>query len=98
MDPFSYGSAIFFQFLEERYGAGTIRALWERWLAVEVPLPRLLLGRTEVHLALLAKVDRQSDLEEVVERLNKDWGDLATLRLLGPLAPYDFVVTARPEG
>jgi hypothetical protein len=51
-----------------------------------------------VHLALLAKVDRQSDLEEVVERLNKDWGDLVTLRLLGPLAPYDFVVSARPEG
>jgi MYXO-CTERM domain-containing protein len=30
VDPFSYGSAIFFQFLEEHYGAGTIRALWER--------------------------------------------------------------------
>ena len=30
VDPFSYGSAIFFQFLEERFGAGTIRSLWER--------------------------------------------------------------------
>jgi MYXO-CTERM domain-containing protein len=30
VDPFSYGSAIFFQFLEERYGGGTVRALWER--------------------------------------------------------------------
>jgi hypothetical protein len=30
VDPFSYGSAIFFEFLEERFGAGTIRALWER--------------------------------------------------------------------
>lgn len=29
-DPFSYGSALFFQFLEERYGKGTIRQLWER--------------------------------------------------------------------
>lgn len=29
-DPFSYGAAIFFQFLEERYGAGTVRALLER--------------------------------------------------------------------
>lgn len=30
VDPFSYGSAIFFQFLGERYGAGTIKLLWER--------------------------------------------------------------------
>lgn len=51
-----------------------------------------------VHIALLAEVARQSDLEEVVERLNEDWGDLVTLRLLGPLAAYDFVVTAEPEG
>ena len=29
VDPFSYGSAIFFQFLEEHYGPGTVRALWE---------------------------------------------------------------------
>src|SRR4029079_10990131 len=29
-DPFSYGSAVFFQFLEERYGKGTILDLWER--------------------------------------------------------------------
>ena len=31
VDPFSYGAAIFFEFLEERYGAGTVRALLERW-------------------------------------------------------------------
>lgn len=49
-----------------------------------------------VHLAMLAEVDRQAELEDVVERLNEDWGDLITLRLLGPLAAYDFVVTARP--
>ncbi|WP_437965569.1 MXAN_6640 family putative metalloprotease [Sorangium sp. So ce260] len=30
VDPFSYGSALFFQFLEERYGDGTVRSLWER--------------------------------------------------------------------
>jgi MYXO-CTERM domain-containing protein len=29
-DPFSYGCGIFFEFLEERYGAGTVRDLWER--------------------------------------------------------------------
>lgn len=30
VDPFSYGEAIFPQFLEERYGAGKVKALWER--------------------------------------------------------------------
>ncbi|WP_437276298.1 MXAN_6640 family putative metalloprotease [Sorangium sp. So ce375] len=30
VDPFSYGSALFFQFLEERFGEGTVRSLWER--------------------------------------------------------------------
>ncbi len=30
VDPFSYGAAIFFQFLEEHYGAGTVLDLWER--------------------------------------------------------------------
>jgi hypothetical protein len=29
VDPFSYGSAIFFQYLEEAHGDGTVRALWE---------------------------------------------------------------------
>ncbi|MBI4705691.1 MAG: hypothetical protein HY744_31755 [Deltaproteobacteria bacterium] len=30
VDPFSYGTALFFEFLEERYGAGTVRRLWEK--------------------------------------------------------------------
>ncbi|NUP06076.1 MAG: hypothetical protein HOW73_08460 [Polyangiaceae bacterium] len=30
VDPFSYGSAIFFKFLEERYGAEAVRAIWEQ--------------------------------------------------------------------
>ncbi|MEO7328602.1 MAG: MXAN_6640 family putative metalloprotease, partial [Minicystis sp.] len=29
-DPFSYGAALFFEFLEEHYGKGTVRDLWER--------------------------------------------------------------------
>jgi hypothetical protein len=51
-----------------------------------------------VHLAMLAEVDRRGELEDIVEQLNEDWGDLLELRLLGPLAAYDFVVTAEPEG
>lgn len=30
VDPFSYGAAIFFQFLDERYGEALVRSLWER--------------------------------------------------------------------
>src|SRR5690606_14216405 len=30
IDPFSYGAAVFFQFLSERFEPGIIRALWER--------------------------------------------------------------------
>jgi hypothetical protein len=51
-----------------------------------------------VNLAMLAEVDRQADLEDVVDRLNEEWGELLSLRLLGPLAAYDFVVTAQQEG
>ncbi len=30
VDPFSYGTGVFFKFLEERFGTETIRVLWER--------------------------------------------------------------------
>jgi len=30
IDPFSYGAAIYFQFLTEHYAADTVRSLWER--------------------------------------------------------------------
>ncbi|MCC6523194.1 MAG: hypothetical protein IT373_11075 [Polyangiaceae bacterium] len=30
VDAFSYGTGLYFEFLEERYGAGMVRALWER--------------------------------------------------------------------
>ncbi|KRE27939.1 gas vesicle protein GvpFL [Mycobacterium sp. Soil538] len=50
-----------------------------------------------VNLALLAEVARQDELEDALDRFREQWGELVTLRLLGPLAPYDFVVTANPE-
>jgi Gas vesicle synthesis protein GvpL/GvpF len=51
-----------------------------------------------VHVALLVEVERQAELEEVLDRLNENAGGRMKLRLLGPLAAYDFVVTARAEG
>jgi hypothetical protein len=51
-----------------------------------------------VHIALLAEVERQAELEEVAKRLNENAGGRMKLRLLGPLAAYDFVVAAKAEG
>jgi hypothetical protein len=51
-----------------------------------------------VNLAVLVEVDRQAGLERVLERLRESLQDRLKLRLQGPLAAYDFVVAARPEG
>jgi hypothetical protein len=51
-----------------------------------------------VHVALLAEVERQADLERALDRLRENWQRRTELRLLGPLAPYDFVVAGKPEG
>ncbi|GAA2306680.1 GvpL/GvpF family gas vesicle protein [Nonomuraea roseoviolacea subsp. roseoviolacea] len=48
------------------------------------------------HIALLVEVDRQEDLEEVLNRFAEQWEGRVQIRLLGPLAAYDFIVT--PEG
>lgn len=45
-----------------------------------------------VHLALLVETARQDELEQAVAELREEWGDRVSLRLLGPLAPFDFVV------
>ena len=46
-----------------------------------------------VHVAVLAKVEDQKKLQELVSQFNENAGEAMELRLLGPLAPYDFVVT-----
>ncbi|NUW43123.1 GvpL/GvpF family gas vesicle protein [Nonomuraea rhodomycinica] len=45
------------------------------------------------HIALLVELDRQEDLEEVLDRFAEQWEGRVQMRLLGPLAPYDFIVT-----
>jgi hypothetical protein len=49
------------------------------------------------NVALLVETDRQADLERAVERLAREWEGRVTVRLLGPMAPYDFVVTQAPQ-
>lgn len=45
------------------------------------------------HLAVLVANDRQGDFERVLEEFAARWAGRVRLRLLGPLAPYDFVTT-----
>ncbi|NKQ52837.1 GvpL/GvpF family gas vesicle protein [Amycolatopsis sp. K13G38] len=49
-----------------------------------------------VHLACLAETAKHDDLEGAVGKLAKEWEGRATVRLLGPLAAYDFVLTEQP--
>lgn len=49
-----------------------------------------------VHIAVLTRLDRQGDLERAVHQVATDWQDQVTFRLLGPLAPYDFVGASVP--
>ncbi|TVT20948.1 GvpL/GvpF family gas vesicle protein [Amycolatopsis rhizosphaerae] len=51
-----------------------------------------------VYLAVLVEVARQSDLEELVDRVAEQWRDRVDVELRGPLAPYDFVVTQQGQG
>jgi hypothetical protein len=46
-----------------------------------------------VHVACLAEVAKQNELEQVVGKLADGWEGRIEVRLLGPLAPYDFVAT-----
>jgi hypothetical protein len=39
---------------------------------------------------------KQDDLERAVSELAKEWEGRVDVRLLGPMAPYDFVVTKAP--
>ena len=46
-----------------------------------------------VHMALLAEITRQDDLEQTLSDLAADWEGRIEIRLLGPQAPYDFTPT-----
>jgi Gas vesicle synthesis protein GvpL/GvpF len=49
-----------------------------------------------VNLAILVEIARQEDLEEAVSALAHSWENRVTVRLLGPMAPYDFVISRAP--
>ncbi|MBP2707854.1 GvpL/GvpF family gas vesicle protein [Microbispora sp. RL4-1S] len=51
--------------------------------------------RDAAHVAFLVESERQADFERTLEELRREWKDRAEVRLLGPMAPYDFIVTER---
>jgi hypothetical protein len=50
-----------------------------------------------VQIAILLEVDRQDELEQTVGDLAERWDNRVDMRILGPMAPYDFVVRPKPE-
>ena len=42
-------------------------------------------------VALLVRTERAEELEDVLESLAEAWHERIRLRLMGPVAPYDFV-------
>jgi len=51
-----------------------------------------------MHVALLIEQGREDEFERVIDRLAADWEGRVDLRVLGPMAAYDFVVTSAPRG
>jgi chemotaxis protein histidine kinase CheA len=50
-------------------------------------------GREAVHVAFLVDVDQEREVERVIEDLAWEWEGRIDVRLLGPMAAYDFVMT-----
>jgi Gas vesicle synthesis protein GvpL/GvpF len=49
-----------------------------------------------VHVAFLVAVDQEKAIERVVEDIGEQWAGRVRIRLLGPMAAYDFVAAAEP--
>lgn len=54
--------------------------------------------RDAVHMAFLVEADKQDEVRRVVDDLAKEWEGRVELRLLGPMAAYDFVSIADGSG
>jgi hypothetical protein len=51
-----------------------------------------------VHVAFLVAADEEGEVERVIEDLAREWEGRIEVQLLGPMAAYDFVGIAEPEG
>ena len=50
-----------------------------------------------VHTAFLVKTDEAPGMERALDKLARDWEGRVQLRLIGPMAAYDFVGTTQPS-
>jgi Gas vesicle synthesis protein GvpL/GvpF len=51
-----------------------------------------------INVAFLLKSGQDDELRDVIDGLAQDWHGRVELRVLGPMAAYDFVVTAEAPG
>jgi Gas vesicle synthesis protein GvpL/GvpF len=51
-----------------------------------------------VHVAFLVDTGQEKEMEKAVEDLARKWEERVELRVLGPMAAYDFVGTTQPGG
>jgi hypothetical protein len=51
-----------------------------------------------VHVAFLVETGQEKEIEKTVEDLARKWDGRVELRVLGPMAAYDFVGTTQPGG
>ena len=51
-----------------------------------------------VDVAFLVDVSEEREVERVTKALSREWEGRIDLRLLGPMAAYDFTAAAQPEG
>jgi hypothetical protein len=49
------------------------------------------------HVAFLVGIDAEGEMEQAIEDLARGWDGRIEVRLLGPMAAYDFVATPVPE-
>ncbi|MGV9770515.1 GvpL/GvpF family gas vesicle protein [Streptosporangium sp. NPDC003464] len=68
-----------------------VEAVAPRCVAVAVREPTH--EQDAAHVAVLVETGRQAEFEEVLDGLGERWAGRVDLRLLGPMAPYDFVTT-----
>jgi Gas vesicle synthesis protein GvpL/GvpF len=50
------------------------------------------------NIAMLVAQEREEDMERALNELAEMWRGRATVRLIGPMAPYDFVAVPVPDG
>jgi hypothetical protein len=85
--------------VEEKRNADTRRMVeaLEPFAERVVPLPPSH-ESDAANVAALVRSEAQDEFDTAVEKLADEWSERAGVRLLGPLAPYDFVTLQQPAG